>query len=75
MARAVNFAIVEDSSGEFSICSVSPNLRPGLSARRTFVVRVANVPDGIPDDAVKLRLIHMVDAHNPPALVDWSELN
>lgn len=75
MARFVNCSIVQDGPGSFSIQSAPPTLSPGRSSRSTFVVRVANVPDGIPDDAVKLRLVHMVDVHNPPALVDWSELN
>lgn len=74
MARFVNIALVQDSSGTLSFMPKSPDIRPGLSGQSMFVVRVANVPDGIPDDAVRRRLMDLVNPFDPPALVDWSEM-
>lgn len=74
MPKSAHYSITQVRPGTFCIRLTPVEFRPGQSAPEVWVVRVEGIPDGTPAELIGKRLAYVVDPHEPPAVIGWSEL-
>lgn len=72
--KIAHFSLTQVRPGAFCIRQTSTEFAPGPSGFENHVIRVIDIPDGIDGATIARRLSFLIDPHDPPAVVSWSEL-